>query len=159
MAPEIIQRPVDPVPGRCAHRHPVGRNPPAVFPGRRLHRRIRDRTPEHLRLRRLHSLQVDVTGAVADIGLQIIRIIQRAAGGGVPVAVGRKQVVVVTDIHMRRQCHLFQVAAAGRLDRRRPRFGQRRQKHAGQDGDDRNHDQKFYQGEKSGVFSHSCFSC
>jgi hypothetical protein len=52
---------------------------------------------------------------------------------------------IILDIHLEAQSELVQIVQTLRLLRLSLRFGQGGQKHCGQNGDDRDHDQKFYQ--------------
>ena len=56
-------------------------------------------------------------------------------------------IIIVPHIHGAGQAHLLQVAGAGCLASRAAGLGQRRQKHAGQNCDDRNHHQQLDQRE------------
>jgi len=72
------------------------------------------------------------------------------APGLSPVMAMREPLVVLTGIERRSQADLFQTVQTIRLICLGFGFRQRRQKHAGEDRNDRNHDQQFNESERRG---------
>ncbi|MPN51396.1 hypothetical protein SDC9_199041 [bioreactor metagenome] len=66
-------------------------------------------------------------------------------------------VVVVVDVKFDRESELLAPGQTRGLLRRRPGFGQRRQQHAGENCDDRDYYQQFYQCKKFHPVLHFSF--
>ncbi len=89
----------------------------------------------------------------------VLAVTCRRAGGGVGDGKIRKSLVVVIQIHVKGNAPLPEIAEAGGAVGMLAGSGQRRQEHAGENGDDGNHHEEFDQGKtKFLMFLHKVFT-